>query len=362
MKIGVNSRIIQGSDSGIPRYITNLYKTLEKEFPSNSYLYFQTKKNKTIGLTQTLPTLPGLIGIMMFDLITVSFLIIKNRVNVYHGPANILPIFKIPHVKYVLTIHDLSFKTHKEYYPLAFRLYYNFFIRLSIHNADIILADSENTRLDIEHYFKNAKTKIFVNLLGSDHLDLYKPKLPKFIEKNEPFFFTMTTHPKRKNTYGIIEAIATSEQLKKITFIIVGTIDINEKIKLENFINKYNLQNIKIGGFVTNEELSYLYKHCISFLYPSFYEGFGIPVLEAALYRCLVVTSKSSSLPEVIKNHSLLVNPFDIHDIATKTTKVLSLSSKERNTILDQNEKFAKEFTWINTAKKFISILEIETR
>jgi glycosyltransferase involved in cell wall biosynthesis len=108
---------------------------------------------------------------------------------------------------------------------------------------------------------------------------------------------------------------------------------------------------------VTKEDLASLYRYAEFFIYPSFYEGFGIPVVDALKLHCPVITSNTSCLPEVVpQDYRFLVDPYSIEDIQTKMEKMLAFSLIERTHIIESNYLFAQKFSWKESAKKTIAI------
>ena len=163
MKIGVNSRLYQNNKTGIPYYIEQLYKNLLEIDKKNKYIFFQTDARRTLGKTRVanMPFLKFLQA-PLFDIFLVNLLIKKEKIDIYHSPSFILPFKKFKNVKYIVTIHDLSFLILPEYQSKSFYYYFKFLVGISIKNADIIIADSVNTANDIIKFYKIKRDKINV--------------------------------------------------------------------------------------------------------------------------------------------------------------------------------------------------------
>ena len=182
MKIGINSRMYQNNKTGIPYYIECLYKECLKIDDENEYIFFQTKKAKELGRTYVIERGNSVWDAFIFDNFLIRRLIKKHRIDVYHGPASILPFFKDMNVKYVLTVHDLSFLVFPNNNSKIFNLYYKYFVGRSLKNADVIIADSNNTKNDIVKFYSTNKNKIKVIYPGVNNLFLKKAHTKRLIQ------------------------------------------------------------------------------------------------------------------------------------------------------------------------------------
>ncbi len=355
MKIGVNSRIYQNENTGIPYYIERLYKKLLEADQKNEYVFFQTQRNKTIDKTKIINLSRNNFNNFLFDNFLINKLIGREKIDIFHGPAHILPFLKKKNVKYILTIHDLSFLIFRKNESLLFNMYYKYAIPRSLNNADIIIADSQNTKEDIKKFYHVADSKIKVIYLGVNDI-YFSPKKAKRIIKDQ-YFFSLTTHPKRKNIYRVLEVFADNKNLSDYKYVIAGLIENKQLLLLQNKIDELKLNDrVIIFGYATEEQLKNLYQNAEFFIYPSLYEGFGLPVLEAIACKCPVISSNNSSLIEINPSKQWLVNPYSNQDILNKINRMLSLSEIERKELLNNNYNFAKKFTWQNTAKKYLKV------
>lgn len=355
MKIGINSRLYQNNETGIPYFIKCLYQTLLKKNSNNKYGFFQTNTKKTLGATKTYPVPNNILGLFLFDGFFSNKLAVQEKVNIFHGPSNVLPLFKKNGIKYVVTIHDLSFLIFPEHELKLFNIYYRFIIRRALRNADVIVADSYNTKNDIQRFYKIPEDKIKVIYPGVSKKYLNAPKTPRLIK--EKYFFSISTHPRRKNIMTVFDAMANEQKLREYKYVIVGLISNKNLQEFNVRIRTLNLdENVILFGFASEEHLVSLYQNAEFFIYPSFYEGFGFPVLEAMACRCPVITSNNSSLPEITPNKTWLINPYKPVEIANKMKKMLNLSKDKRIKLIEKNYLFCQKFTWEKTAEKYSKI------
>jgi glycosyltransferase involved in cell wall biosynthesis len=351
MKIAVNSRIYMSQKGGIPYYIKLLYGELARTNPKEQILFLQPSSEVELGETRTLPALS--IGRIkyLFDLVWVHVVLSREKsVDVMHGPANILPILKKKGVRYVVTIHDLAFILYPEHNSWAFNFYYRWAVRWSISRADVVIATSKNTKNDLTRFYKINPNKIKVVYLGINRAYLNPPKMEKLIEGK--YIFSVSTHPRRKNTTSVIKALRGAEWFKSYSYVIAGVMADDQRKQLEKLVCELGFEKqVIFFGYATEEQLSSLYAHADFFIYPSFYEGFGMPVLEAMACRCPVITSNTSSLVELLPEQKWLVEPSSVTSIASRMEQLARLPANERTRLAEQNYNFAKQFTWERTAQ-----------
>ena len=166
--------------------------------------------------------LSGLAGAVWFDLIQTQTLIRKSRPDIFHAPSHILPLRKPRGVKQVVTIHDLAFRVLPEQYDWKHRIYYGWQVARSVRTADCIAADSENTKRDIIRFYGIPPERIeVVHLAVADHFfQAAETPLPRTV--TEKYFFSVTTHPKRKNILGALRAFATFASKCDANFVVAG--------------------------------------------------------------------------------------------------------------------------------------------
>lgn len=355
MKVFVNTRLICEVPTGIHNYIYNLFNNITKIDEINKYYFLQPKELPSLGQTLVTKTLDGILGAFLFDLFLGQSKVVSP--GVYHGMSFILPLFKKRGIKYVVSVHDLSFLIFPKNHSLLFNIYYKYALKFSLKRADKIIAISQNTKNDIVGLFDIKPDKIAVTYLAGDEglTSLYE-KVERIIEGK--YFFAVSTHPKRKNIISILKALASSECLKQYKFVLAGKIDGSQLEELQILIKDLKIENnLKILGYVSKEDLASLYKYAEFFIYPSFYEGFGIPVVDALNLKCPVITSNTSCLPEVVpEGYNFLVDPYSVEDIKQKMENMIELSSSERIALIEKNLQFSKRFSWVNTARLTIDM------
>lgn len=236
---------------------------------------------------------------------------------------------------------------------LAYRASYKNYKR-----ADRIIAISESTKADFIKYLDIDPNKIFVVMPGYDS-DIFKPvKNLDLSEYNLPdkFFLYAGAYDARKNVRKILEGYARVCKGVKEKFVFTGNMSKEQRKRFEEDIDRLGLSGRVIFlGYVPTEMLPHLYSMATAFVFISLYEGFGLPVLEAAACGCPVITSNTSSLPEAAGSAGVLINPNDCQELA-KWLESLSNDKETRFLLQEKSVKHAASFSWKKSAEEIIKI------
>lgn len=343
--------------TGVPNYIACLYQACLKIDPSNQYVFFQPNRSRTLGDTQTASAPAGLAGAAWFDSVRAQKLTREHRPDIFHGPSHILPLRKQPGVKYVVTIHDLAFRVLPEQYEWQHRLYYGWQVARSLRMADLVVADSHNTRRDVVRFYQVPPERVEVVHLGvaDQFLRGAETRLPR--AEAERYFLSVTTHPRRKNVLGALKAFATFAHGMDVRYVVAGLMREPQQQEFLALADQLDVRNkVRLFGYADDSQLVSLYQNAEFTLYPSFYEGFGLPVVEAMACGCPVIASNTSSLPEIMPDAEWMANPHDLGDMAGKMQRILDLSLDERRRIGDKNQLHARNFTWEKAARRMIAL------
>ena len=297
-----------------------------------------------------------------------SFLIKKilnNENYILHNLDNLGPfLLRQNNTKNILTIHDISPVLFPKIHNSIIKFNFKRILPLLIKNTDLIIADSYSTKKDLEHYFKVNKEKINVIHLGVDSSFFYpRAHLKKFLNKYDlknPYLLYLGDDNPRKNLKNLI--LAYNNIYKEISQDLVLAGPINQD-KLKAFIKKIDKENklskrIITLGYVDYEDLPVLYSAASAFIFPSLYEGFGLPPLEAMACGTPVIVSKNSSIPEVVGDAGLYINnPLNPEEIS-KIISILLDDDKLQKIMKNKGLKRAKNFSWENTINKTLKVYE----
>jgi glycosyltransferase involved in cell wall biosynthesis len=294
---------------------------------------------------------------------------VTNPPDLLFVPAHTLPIIRSRKLKTVVTIHDLGVEYLKEYHQFPHKLYLNKTTVYASRQADGIIAVSESTKKDLVEKLGTDPAKIAVIYEGFDPTHFY-PRNDREVKRikdkinvsGDYVLFVGTIQP-RKNLKRLIEAFALwkkgqrKKDLKDLKLIIAGKkgwlyeeiLDTPARLNIDD--------QVKFVGHILDSDLPALYTGARAFLFPSLYEGFGLPVLEAFATKTPVLTSKVSSLPEVAGNAGLLVDPKSTEAIADGIDKLLT-SEYHREEFIARSQDQLKKFSWKKTAEQTVAFLE----
>lgn len=308
-----------------------------------------------------------------------------NPPDVLFIPAHTLPVIRRPNLKTVVTIHDLGVEYLPQYHQFPQKYYLNWSTAYAVKNATGIIAVSESTKQDliiklhcdievIRVIYEGVQPLKFETRISTLPTGREESETEKILKKHniaKPYILSVGTIQPRKNLVRLIEAFSrlvkqlnsesankTSQLINQLTnqlqLILVGKPGwLYEKIYAAP--KKFGVENrVKFLNFVSDEDLSILYKEASVFCLPSLYEGFGLPVLEAMSYGIPVVISNTSSLPEVVGDAGILVDPHNVAEIAGGLQKIIT-DEVLRNDLIKKGKERVKLFTWEKTAKKTLT-------
>lgn len=267
--------------------------------------------------------------------------------TVYHGLSNELP-WQLSNtgIKTVLTIHDLIFKRYPSFFPWVDRQFYTWKCQYSCQQADLILAISESTKRDLLHYYNlpPEKIKVLYQACEASYYDLKAPNFAPLQQKYQlpqDFLLFVGTLEPRKNLSLLLRAHALLPKEQQLPIVVVGRGQLPPEYNTAMPV--YWLDSVS-----TTQDLQTLYQTAKALIYPSLYEGFGLPIVEALLCKTPVIAAQSSSLPEAGGPHSLYVPPHDAAACAQAISRVLT----EPNLVAEMRQK-----GWEYAQQKFSPIL-----
>jgi glycosyltransferase involved in cell wall biosynthesis len=287
----------------------------------------------------------------------------NSNIDIYHVPQNGIGINENIKCKKITTIHDLIPYIMPETVGRGYLIKFLKEVPKAIELSHAIITVSEWSKQDILKFFPIDKDKIFVTPLAAE--DMYKPmdkeKCKDFLSKNyninKPFILYIGGFSPRKNVKSLITAFQNiyKDLNKDYNLVIVGaTKDQGE------YLNKFssNLEfasKIIFTGFAPEEHLPILYNGCDVFVYPSLYEGFGLPPLEAMNCGAPVITSNLTSIPEVVKDAGILINPYNENELSSAILTLLN-SENLQNEYRKRGLQRAQNFSWSKTAEKTLEV------
>lgn len=354
MRIAIDIR--KYHDFGIGTYIRNLVHELARIDKETEYvLLCRPADLDGIGLSQANfrmipePSPPYSVS----EQIRIPIALRRERIDLFHAPHYVLP--PLIHCRSVVTIHDCIHLMFPQYLPgrLA-HAYARGQIWTAAHRSDRILTVSETSKLDILRRFRIPADKVTVIYNAIDER-LAKPPADEDFERvqaryqlKDPFALYVGNIKPHKNLERLIEAFYELRQepaFESLKLVIIGD-EISKYQALRRTVHRHKLhKHVRFFGFVPLDTLAVLFRLARIFVFPSLYEGFGLPPLEAMYLGTPVVTSNVSSLPEVVGDAALLVDPYDTASIADGMRRALT-DEDLRQWLRERGKARAREFSW----------------
>jgi glycosyltransferase involved in cell wall biosynthesis len=323
------------SFNGIQRYAFSLINSLKKNL-STSLSVWYTSEIIQIAIFKNYPVYFPFKKIISDSLIHFTCQTFAIPLLWQRSKANV-----------IITVHDIIPCATKEYSSFADHILNNLAMH-GLKKAQFIIADSEQTKKDLINLLHIPENKIHVIYLGIDHSYFY----PKKVKKQTNRILYVGSESKRKNLASLFKAIAEVKKIiPSVKLIKIGVSqDKKNHEKLVLLAKKLGIeQNIEWKGYVEN--LVEEYRKAQVFVFPSIYEGFGFPVLEAMACGCPVICSDKSSLPEIAGDAAIYFDGCNYKDLANNIIKVLS-DNKVQKTMMTKGVQQAKKFTWEKCAKE----------
>ena len=361
MKIVYDAKRFFNNSSGLGNYSRDLLRILATFFPENQY--FLLHKNRSEKGKEILE-FPNVSFVETSKAkFARQFSIGKEaqnlNANIFHGLSGELPLkWNDKPIKKIVTIHDLIFERFPQYYSWFDRKIHFWKFKKAAENADLVIAISEQTKRDIIDFLKIPEEKIRVVYQGCHHS--FKEILPlEFLESTkekfhlpERFILNVGTIEERKNLLNILKSLKDT----KIPLVVVGKKQKKYFKKIEKEIRENGVEVHFLEG-VSMRELAAIYRLADIFVYPSFFEGFGIPVIEALFSETVVVTSNLSCLPEAGGPNSVYVDPKNPEDLKAKILFLWNNES-ERKRRAEKGLEYAQNFTDEKIAHQMMSVYE----
>lgn len=375
MRIGIDCRNIlsvpHGEKAGVGHYTYYLLKNLLKIDKKNQYFLFFDhripstqefkKANTTIirfPYSQYKKFLP-----LGYSHWFVTKLLNKSNLDIFHAPANIMPLtYERPTI---ITVHDLAIYQHPEWFPPKQKFSTRISVPKSVKKASAIIAISQSTKKSIIKYFAVPENKIKIIYEGFDPEKPVKKNIIAKIKKkyniNENFIISLGTLEPRKNMPALIQAFDELvnkhyKKFKDYQLVLAGAQGW-KFAPIFKAIKEVKNCRVKYIGYISKEEKIALLSTAKVFAFPSLWEGFGLPVLEAMSLGTPVIASRVSSIPEIVGKASILVNPSNTESIKKGLEKILKNKRILKSYSL-KSKKQSKKFSWQKCARQTLKLYQ----
>lgn len=382
IRIGINARVIQERMSGVPRFTLNLIEGLAKpERNCEIHLFLLKRSFASSAIEEQLSGNPNIFlhfsrwsgnsyfSRALWDLIFLGFETKRYRLDLFFGPAFTIPL--VTFCPAIVMIHDLVLKRapapSKRLSPLIFRtVNLRILLPIVIRKATAIATCSESSRGDIVNDYGIAESRIYVLSEGVDE-NFQKLKDNSRMKKTlnrlgirQPYIFNPSGFLPRKNQLMLIEAFARFKDHHPENFqlVFLGSGDRRYLRRAQQKIRHLGLEkNVLILPFVSEEDLVVIYNGATLCVYPSLYEGFGCPLLEAMACEIPVIAANTSSLPELVGDAGLLVAP-DSSPAWTEAMNTMLTQEDLRQRFIEKGLRRVKQFSWGHTVEKTMSLFQ----
>jgi len=329
----------------------NSYKNIDKYLPDwkydNVHIIKKTWPNKLFNFCQKFLFWPKIDSFA------------SEKLDYFFSPnLNFTALNK--HVKKILTIHDLSFEFFPEFFSFKQKLWHWLVNpKKQCLSADIILTPSVNTKQDLVNYYQIPENKVRSIYPGLSSIFEKKQIQEKTLDLPDNYILFLGSLEPRKNILSVIEGYESAFSSLSLPYnlIIAGAPGWKNKEIFARIEKSPLKQKITFAGYIKNEDKPELYRRAAVFVYPSFYEGFGFPVLEAMYCKIPIITSNRSSIPEITADYAHLIDPNKSGQIAEGLIKILK-DEGLKNKMVSQARQKAEKFNWKETAEEFLNLLK----
>lgn len=364
MNIGIDARLLERKITGIGRILIMFLKELPKFDKKNKYFLFSYEELDfgEKGFYTNIATVKSIGSQKIFAPFWINFILPKylkkNKIDLFFSINQIIPLIRIKGIKYVFSLNDVIYKVNKSFHPFIYRKYLQVFTYFSIKSSDLILTISEYSKHDILKYYKVDESKVKVIYPAADTefcpmniSDVEKSEIRKSLALPEQLVLYLGMIENRKNIMGILriaDEIFTKNQ--NIKFLLAGKIGYGGDELLPEILKRENVLYLKS---IDDQLLKKLYNISSVFLFPSFYEGFGFPPLEAMQSGLPVLVANNTSLIEIVGDGGILHDSNDYHAFAEDILKLITNKEFSLEMRTKGIEK-AKEFRIEKNVKEFV--------
>lgn len=352
MRIGIDIQTTLGQKTGFGFYVGNLIKNLQIVDTTNKYYFFKPKTHNDLSAPKRL----------MWDQFGVPKLAKDHKIDILHQPSFSAPIFYSG--KVVVTVHDLIAIKFGSDIPFFSRQFFSRWMPFSYRKADKIIAISEHTKKDIIKYLHINENKIKVIPLAADEKyqqindKLRLEKIKSKYRTGANYLLHIGTLNPRKNLGFMIDVFAQiANRYPNYNLVITG----KEGWYYENLYQQVRdlglVNRVIFTGYIEEQDKVDLYNGAAIFVFPSIYEGFGLPPLEAMSCGIPVISSNTSSMPEVIDNAGILLSPTDKNSWI-KAIRLIIDDAKIRKNLQAKGLERAKKFSWKKSAQETLKVYE----
>lgn len=360
MRIAIDARMIKpGSMHGIARYAYELLRGIAARKTAHEYHVIINADSPLLSESwpcnfMFVPVKSAWISFR--EQIEIPRLLQKRAIDLFHAPSFVAPL--LTPCKMVMTIHDLNHLVLPQFYTPFHQMYYRVFVRSCIQRSHYILTVSQFSKKEIVRNLVLSAEKVFVtyNGVSAQYRQIVDQSMLDYVreiyELPEQFILCVSNNKPHKNVHQLVKAYCHADI--DIPLVLASPVD-PALLRMVEAFNKKHL--LYFSKFIAEDHLPAVYSMTKLFVYPSTYEGFGLPPLEAMCCGAPVVVARSSSLPEVVGEHAIFANPYDYQDIA-KALEVGIYDDELRTKLVRDVAQHRAQFSWDRMTDQTLQVYE----
>jgi glycosyltransferase involved in cell wall biosynthesis len=358
--IGLNGRFLVAQRTGVQRSAYRLFRSVIEHgehynfvlFTGEGELFAPEWQRPNVRVVTSRLSQHTIFKNHLWEQLELPRLAQRFGVDLLHSPANLAPLaFR---GKSIVNIHDLCFLVQPAWFSYTFRLIYRWLVPRIARNSSLVVTNSNYSKNDILKFLKLSVDRIRLTYWSVDPI-FYEFNRP-YEKRDDQIIFVGSLEP-RKNLIGLLKGFSLFKSRNpesKTRLIVVGC---ENPLFADSGISRLDIgTDVEFRGYISDRELAELFGTARALVYPSFYEGFGFPPLEAMAAGTPVVTSRTSSLPEVVGEAALLVDPYSPNDIAEKIAEALKPSVAQE--LIERGSQQVRQFSWDKVGRHMIDIYD----
>jgi len=345
MSVVINARFLTQKLTGVQRFAIEISKLLKARIPGITFVAPRNIIDLELAKILDVKIIGTHKGVLweQYDLPVYLY---RNKQPILINFCNVAPLV---YKNQIITIHDVAFMVNPNWFNKKFVMFYNFLIPRIAKKARMILTVSDFSKREIVNYLHVQSDKINVVYNGISNLSMQQFETNKY----GSYILVVGSIDQRKNIHRLIQAFNKVNN-NNIKLLVAG--DISSIFNNNDNDSLKSNEKIIFLGRVSDDDLATLYTNALLFVYPSLYEGFGIPPLEAMYYNCPTIVSNIESLKEICGEASLFVNPYNIDDIAKKI-ELLASDEFLRNNLIKKGKQNIEKYSWQKSTDIIASIV-----
>jgi glycosyltransferase involved in cell wall biosynthesis len=360
MRIGVDIKAFKNGTTGIARYLRSILDELQKLDQENEYFLFSCAPSDYVLSNPrwkkiiTRWQLPGI----LWQQFLLPGLLKKNRIDVLWAPEQVCPVFFTRSIRIITTVHDLTFLHYPDTCVWSNRWIQRIFFPLAISRSETLAPVSDYIGRDVNRWYPRRVHMTNLVTIPNSGQGWSVPEGYDPSQRNDFLFFAGNREP-RKNLIRLIRALELLHNRDGLTvpLHIAGPSGWKNQT-LISLINKSPIKgSITCLGYISEEELKQEYLTCKALMYPSLYEGFGLPILEALSLDCLILTSAGTVMQEIAGEAAVYVDAENVSSIADAITLVYG-TNFNRNKYLNAGKNIVSQYGWKTSAASLLAILK----